>query len=308
MGCVLNNRGSNIKGISLLLTAAFIWGVAFAAQTAASAHLSAFSYTSIRYLLGAVTMIPVILIFERGVSDGAKRRRTALAGAICGAVLFLAIILQQYGIQLEGSSGKAGFITSLYILIVPFLGLFMGRRPGINVWLGIAVGLFGMYMLTVKGDFSIRPGDALVMCSALFWALHILTIDHFARDVYAMRFSAVQYLTTGLLSGIFMLIFDHPTAEAVRLTWLPLLVGGPISVGIGYTLQTVGQKFTDPVPASLALSMESVFAALAGALVLGERIGVRGYIGCVFIFVGILSAQIPWNEWVFKNRRREGGK
>ena len=304
MGCNLNNRGSNIKGISILLTAAFIWGVAFTAQTAAAEYLSAFSYTSIRYLLGALTMVPVMLIFERGSSDCKKMRRTVLSGVLCGLVLFFAIIFQQYGIQFAGSSGKAGFITSLYILIVPILGLFAGRRPGINVWLGIAVGLFGMYLLTVKGSLSISFGDALVMCSALFWAIHILSIDHFARDIYPMRFSAVQYLTTGLLSGILMIIFDHPTIEAVRLAWLPLVFGGPISVGIGYTLQTVGQRFTDPIPASLSLSMESVFSAIAGAVILGERMGVRAYIGCALIFIGIISAQIPWNEWLFKKKRQ----
>lgn len=302
----MNNRKADIKGLVLLLTTAFIWGVAFTAQTAASEHLGAFSYTSIRYLLGAIAMIPVILIFERGCNDRKRLIKTVRAGMICGSALFLAVILQQSGIQIAGSSGKAGFITSLYILIVPIFGLFAGRRPGVNVWLGIVVGVCGMYMLTAGEDLTaVNTGDILVMCSTLFWALHIIVIDRFAPGTYSMRFSAVQYLTIAILSGIFMFAFEEPTLEALSLTWLPLLIGGPISVGIGYTLQTVGQKFTDPVSASLALSMESVFAALAGAVILNERMGARGYIGCLLIFCGIISAQIPWNKWIFKKKTKK---
>ena len=299
----LEKRRTNLKGMSILLITATIWGVAFTAQAAGAEHLGGFSYTAIRFVLGVLLLLPTIFIFERKASDKLKLKKTVLTGFCCGLIMFTATAAQQFGIQLSGNSGKAGFITSLYILIVPILGLFMKRFPGINTWLGVVCGIFGMYLLTVKESIGVEFGDLLVMCSAFFWALHILSIDKFAADVYALRFSIVQFTTVALTSGIFMFIFEDVSLSAVRSAWLPIAYDGFGSVGIAYTLQIIGQKYTEPVPASLVLSLESVFAAIAGAIILNERMDVKGYIGCILIFAGIILAQLPSKYFEIKKRK-----
>ena len=293
----MESNRSNIKGIFILLTAAFVWGVAFTAQSAGSEHLSAFSYTAIRYAIGVLPLIPIAYFLELRYKNAVKIKRSVMTGLLCGAVMFIAISFQQYGIQLARNSGKAGFITCLYILIVPLFGLFLKRYPTINVWVGVILAIAGMYLLTVKGGSAVELGDILVMCSAVFWAVHILVVDKFAADIHAVTFSAVQFITVSLISSVFMFTVDNKlTFEAVSSAWLPILYGGLGSVAIGYTLQTVGQKYAKPVPASLALSMESVFAALAGAIILKENLGLKGYIGCAMIFAAIILAQLP-EKW-----------
>lgn len=292
---------SNFKGILILLTAAFVWGVAFTAQSAGSEHLSAFSYTAIRYAIGVLPLIPIAYFLEVRHKDTVKIKRSITAGLLCGAVMFIAITFQQYGIQLAKNSGKAGFITCLYILIVPLFGLFLKRYPTFNVWVGVVLAVSGMYLLTVKGNSAIELGDVLVMCSAVFWAVHILVVDKFAADIHAVTFSAIQFITVSIISSVFMFTFDTVTLDAVRSAWLPILYGGLGSVAIGYTLQTIGQKYAKPVPASLALSMESVFAAIAGAVILKENLGFKGYIGCAMIFAAIILAQLPEKWFKFKN-------
>ena len=294
-------QNNNIKGILILLTAAFVWGVAFTAQSAGSEHLSAFSYTAIRYALGVIPLIPIAYFSELRKGSSKTVKRSILSGILCGSIMFIAITFQQYGIQLARNSGKAGFITCLYILIVPLFGLFLKRFPSINVWVGVGMAVFGMYLLTVKENSAVEIGDVLVMFSAVFWAIHILTVDRFASEIYSVTFSAVQFATVSAVSAILMILFDNVTLEAIRFAWLPILYGGLGSVAIGYTLQTIGQKYASPVPASLALSMESVFAALAGAVLLKENLGSRGYIGCALIFIAIILAQLP--EKLFKTKK-----
>lgn len=307
----MKSNYSNIKGIIILLTAAFVWGVAFTAQSAGSEHLSAFSYTAIRYAVGVVPLIPIAYLLEIRYKDIVKIKRSIMAGMLCGAVMFVAITLQQYGIQLGSDSGKAGFITCLYILIVPIFGLALKRYPALNVWLGVVLAVIGMYFLTVKESSKIEFADLLVMFSAVFWAFHILVVDKFASNIHAVTFSAVQFITVSLISSSFMLVFDSVSVEAVKSAWLPILYGGLVSVAVGYTLQTIGQKYAKPVSASLALSMESVFAALAGAVLLKENLGIKGYVGCGMIFAAIIFAQLPesWfkpgvNKAAIKNKTK----
>ena len=297
----MKNSSSNIKGIIILLTAAFVWGIAFTAQSAGSEYLGACSYTAIRYAVGVLPLIPIAYFLELRHKDSVKIKRSVLTGVLCGAVMFIAINFQQYGIQLARNSGKAGFITCLYILIVPLFGLFLKRYPSINVWIGVALAISGMYMLTVKGNSAFELGDVLVLCSAVFWAVHILVVDKFASDIHAVTFSAMQFITVSLISSVFMFTVETVTFDAVRAAWLPILYGGLVSVAVGYTLQTIGQKYAKPVPASLALSMESVFAALAGAVILKENLGFKGYVGCAMIFAAIVLAQLP-EKW-FKIKR-----
>lgn len=297
----MKNSRSNVKGIIILLTAAFVWGIAFTAQSAGSEYLGAFSYTAIRYAVGVFPLIPIAYFLELRHKDSVKIKRSVLTGVLCGAVMFIAINFQQYGIQLARNSGKAGFITCLYILIVPLFGLFLKRYPSINVWIGVALAISGMYMLTVKGNSAFELGDVLVLCSAVFWAVHILVVDKFASDIHAVTFSAMQFITVSLISSVFMFTVETVSVDAVRAAWLPILYGGLVSVAVGYTLQTIGQKYAKPVPASLALSMESVFAALAGAVILKENLGLKGYVGCAMIFAAIVLAQLP-EKW-FKIKR-----
>jgi len=307
------NKKSNVKGIPILLTAAFVWGIAFAAQTAGAEHLSAFSYTAIRYAIGVIPLLPIAYILEIRNRNTEKIKNSLKYGFLGGSIMFVAITLQQYGIQIidqaaksagqaSDASGKAGFITCLYILIVPLLGLIFKRFPSINVWAGVGLAVFGMYLLTIKESSSIETGDILVFLSAILWAVHILVVDKFVSKIHAVTFSATQFIVVSLISTICMLIFDHVTLGAVKNALIPLLYGGLGSVAIGYTLQIVGQKFASPVPASLALSMESVFAALAGAIFLKENLGLRGYIGCLLIFIAIVLAQLP-EEW-FKLKQK----
>ena len=297
------NKKSNIKGIPILLTAAFVWGVAFAAQTVGAEHLSAFSYTAIRYAIGVIPLFPIAYFLELRKKDSKKVIASVKCGILCGSVMFIAITLQQYGIQLTKTSGKAGFITCLYILIVPLLGLLLKRYPAVNVWFGVGLAIIGMYLLTVKESSAIEFGDVLIMLSALFWAIHILVVDKFVAEIHAVTFSVTQFLVVSLISTMCMLIFDTVSLSAVKDALIPLLYGGLGSVAIGYTLQIVGQKYASPVPASLALSMESVFAALAGVVLLGENLGFRGYIGCLMIFIAIILAQLPEKWFKLKHNK-----
>ena len=297
------NTKSNAKGIPILLLAAFVWGIAFTAQSAGSEYLSAFSYTAIRYAVGVIPLLPIAYFFEIRNKDIAKTKRSILTGLLGGSIMLVAITFQQYGIQLTKSSGKAGFITCLYILIVPLIGLFLKRYPTVNVWVGVGLATVGMYLLTVTGSSAVELGDLLVMISAFFWAVHILTLDKIAADINAITFSATQFITVSLVSAVFMLSFDTVTFSDVKSAAGAILYGGLGSVAIGYTLQTVGQKYASPVPASLALSMESVFAALAGAVFMHENLGLKGYLGCGIILVAIILAQLPEEYFKFKKSK-----
>ncbi len=301
----MNKNIANLKGLSILLVTAFIWGIAFTAQSAGSEHLGGFSYTAIRFTLGVILLIPIMFIIEKTNGDKTKIKRTATSGLFCGLFLFCATILQQFGIAMSHNSGKAGFITCLYILIVPIFGLFARRFPSVNVWFGVALGLVGMYLLTVKENSAVETGDILVMLSAVFFAVHILTIDKFASDIYAVRFSVIQFSVVAVLSTVCLFAFEDISVENIKSAWLPLIYGGFGSVGIAYTLQTVGQKYAEPISATLVLSLESVFAAIGGALIMGERLEVKGYIGCALIFVGIISAQLPSKYFKYLSLKKE---
>ena len=297
------NRKSNLKGIPILLCTALVWGVAFVAQSAGAEHLSAFSYTAIRYAIGIIPLIPIAFFLELRRCERKTLKRSFTVGSLCGAVMFVAITLQQYGIQLTSNAGKAGFITCLYILIVPIISLFLRQRPALNVWVGVVLAAVGLYLLTVKGNSGVELGDALVMLSAVLWAVHILVVDRVAFDIYSITFSVVQFTVVSALSTACMLVFDTVTLEAVKSAWLPLLYGGLGSVAIGYTLQIIGQKYASPVTASLILSLEAVFASLAGAIFLKENLGTRGYIGSFMIFIAIITAQLP--EKLFRAKGKQ---
>ena len=297
------------KSPALLFLTAVVWGVAFVAQSVGMDYVGPFTFNCIRCLIGAVVLVPCIWFLDgwKQRSDGASCGRESagapsgasdgshalLAGGICcGLALFVASNLQQIGIQYT-TVGKAGFITALYIVMVPVFGIFLKKRAGIRVWVSVALAVAGLYLLCITDRLAFGKGDILVLLCAVVFAVHILIVDHFSAKADGVRMSCIQFLVCGLLSGVCMLLTEHPEMRLILQAWQPILYAGVFSCGVGYTLQIVGQKGTDPTVASLILSLESVVSVLAGWLLLGQRLSVREFGGCVLMFAAILLAQLP---------------
>lgn len=280
-----------------MLLAALVWGTAFVAQREGAAYLDAYSFNALRSLLGALVLVPVAAtIGRRGAAAQLATRRGRLglvmAGAACGLVLAVATLFQQLGLE-ETSAGKAGFITTLYILIVPLLGLCLGRRPPWNLWAGVALGLAGLFLLCVKEGLSITHGDMMVLRCAFTFSLHIMLIDHFVRKVDAILLSMAQFLFCGLYSLLPMAlgVIEAPAMSAVMDCKWQILYMAVFSTGVAYTLQVVAQRRLDAGVAALVMSMESVFAALSGWIVLGETLTRRELLGCALVFAATVVAQ-----------------
>ena len=300
-------KKTNLKGIVFLVVTAVVWGFAFVAQTAGSDYVGTFLFNGIRFMLGALSLFPVIALFEKGADDGKMMKTTLIAGLVCGVVMFSASTLQQYGVELYSKagypdgSGRAGFLTALYMVIVPLIGLFMKKRPGLFTWGGIVLATAGLFLISVSEGFTISPEDLVVILCAVLFAVHIVVIDRFGDAMYSLRFSLIQFIVCGLLSfagwGITLAAGAVPeTFTDIRAALLPILYGGFMSVGVAYTCQVLGQKNAEPAFASIILSMESMFSVIGGALILGERMTARGYIGCALIFAGVLLTQVKWKR------------
>lgn len=292
--------------LMLLLTAA-IWGFAFVAQSTGGDAVGPFTFNFIRNLIGAVILIPVILILDRagyGIKPVTKanKKQLYLFGSLIGIVLFLATNLQQMGITYGRSAGKAGFITACYLILVPVIGIFLGKKTGIKIWFAVVLAMTGIYFLSVNGPEGIAWPDILLLLSALFFAVQILMIDNFAAKVDPVRLAGMEFLVCGILTGIPSVLFERQKwtggsqealgAFANPQTWISILYAGIFSCGVAYTLQIVGQKKVEPTLASLLMSFESVFCVLGGWLILGERMSIRQIIGCVLVFIAILLAQL----------------
>ena len=221
-----------------------------------------------------------------------------IGGICCGTILCLASCLQQFGIG-QTTVGKAGFITTLYIIIVPFMGLFLKRKIGLNIWISAVIAAVGMYFLCITESFSIGAGDRLVLLCSVVFSVHILVIDYFSPKADGVVISCVQFFTAGVITSVPMLLFDHPTWSAIVAAAAPILYAGVMSCGVGYTLQVVAQNGVDPTVASLLLSLESVFSVLAGWIILGQKLSGRELFGCVLVFAAVLLVQIP-TEKLFK--------
>ena len=297
------------KSPALLFLTAVVWGVAFVAQSVGMDYVGPFTFNCIRCLIGAVVLVPCIWFLDgwkqrsdgascgresAGAPDGASDGSHALlaGGICCGLALFVASNLQQIGIQYT-TVGKAGFITALYIVMVPVFGIFLKKRAGIRVWVSVALAVAGLYLLCITDRLALGKGDILVLLCAVVFAVHILVVDHFSAKTDGVRMSCIQFLVCGLLSGVCMLLTEHPEMRLILQAWQPILYAGVFSCGVGYTLQIVGQKGTDPTVASLILSLESVVSVLAGWLLLGQRLSVRELGGCALMFAAILLAQLP---------------
>lgn len=286
------------KNALMLILTAFIWGTAFVAQSLGMDYLGPFTFNGVRSLIGGVALLPCIWILQRvngktemGKSKGSKKDMI-LGGIACGILLFVASSLQQLGIQYT-TAGKAGFITAFYIVFVPVLGIFLGKKTGWKVWIAVVMAVAGLYFLCMTEKFTIGKGDVLIFLCALAFSVHILVIDYFSPKVEGVKMSCIQFFVCGIASLPFMFILETPRLGAVFTGWMPLLYAGVLSCGVAYTLQIVGQKNVNPAIASLLLSLESCFSVLAGWAVLGEKLSVRESIGCILMFVAIVLAQLP---------------
>ena len=296
------------KSNILLLITAVIWGSAFVAQKAGTT-LEPFTYNGIRTLVGGIALLPVIAIFSGKKSSGGQagtasapaqsRRDLILGGICCGLALFVAGSLQQLGLYFDTDAGKAGFITALYIVIVPVFGIFIKKKIRPIIWFCVLLGAVGFYMLTMAGKgggFDLQLGDLFVLLCAVAFSVHILVIDHFSPKCDGVKLSCIQFFVAGGLGIICMFLFESPDIKQILSVWFPIIYAGVFSAGIGYTLQIIGQKDADPAAASLILSLESVFAALTGALILHEKMTWIELLGCVVIFAAVIIAQLPSKE------------
>ncbi len=282
--------GSNL----LLALTAFIWGVAFVAQSVGMEYVRPFTFNACRFLIGGIVLIPCIVLFgKKNKRKEPKNQKTAVVGGICcGSILFAASSFQQFGVA-STTVGKAGFITALYIVIVPLLGIFLRKRIPWSVWVSVVLATIGMYLLCMTEGLKVGKGDIYVFVCAICFSFHILVIDYFSPKTDGVVMSCVQFFTAGIISAIMMLIFENPKLSAVFAAWAPILYAGILSCGVAYTLQVVAQKNTDPVLASLILSLESAFSLLAGWVILGQKLSPKELGGCGLVFCAIILAQIP---------------
>ena len=289
-------------GALLLLIASLIWGSAFVAQTSAADSIGTFTFNASRSVLAAI-FLSIVLTGRKIISkpvqnaDKASVSLSVLGGSICGAVLFLAMLLQQSGIAAyppeAAASGRAGFLTATYVVMIPCVQRITGKKLPLPVIIAVFGCITGMYLLCMSGGFGgIYLGDLLELLCAAGFTAHILTIDHFGK-IDGIVLSFIQFCTCGILSAIGMLIFEHPDINTILAAWLPIAYAGILSSGVAYTLQIIGQKTAEPSVASIIMSLESVFAALFGWLILGEMLSIREFIGCGLVFISVICAQIP---------------
>lgn len=302
-------KKTQIRNSLLLLLTATIWGTAFVAQSVGMEYVEAFTFTFARSIVGGIVLIPCIWFLrwlkgrEKKTSCDvtcAKRPHITkiewIGGICCGLALCAASNFQQIGIAYT-TVGKAGFITALYVVIVPIMGLFFKKRVSFVVWICVVLSVIGLYLLCMtEGSLTLAYGDLLVLICAVLFSVHIMVIDHFSPQGDGVVMSCIQFFVCGIVSGIIMLFVETPSLENIMAAAMPILYAGVLSSGVAYTLQIVGQKDMNPTVASLILCLESVVSALAGWLILHEALTVRELLGCVLMFVAIVLAQVPMPE------------
>ena len=286
-----------MRGNLLLLLTAFIWGVAFVAQKSGGAEVGSLTFNGSRSLLAGLALGAMLPVLDRlGLSQKpqtkSERRALLVGGILCGLALFAATNLQQIGL-LYTTVGKGGFITALYIVLVPLLGMLFKQRTNLFNWLGVVLAVAGLYLLCGRGEQGVNTGDILLLLCALLFAVQILTVSHFSPKTDGVRLSCMQFLTVGILNLPLMFIFEEPSLTAMMDNIWAVLYAGLLSSGVAYTLQIVAQKDTEPTTASLLMSLESVFAVLAGWVLLGDTLLPLEWAGCGLMFAAIVLAQLP---------------
>lgn len=301
-----NKTNSNLKQLKsslLLLLAAIVWGAAFVAQSVAGESIGTFTFNGIRFIIGGICLLPFIR--KQGTRLTAISRQKLLGGVLCGTALFLASTAQQAGIAMGAEAGEAGFLTACYIVLVPIIGIFIGRKCSGLIWLAVGITLAGLYLLCFQsfpgnGLFAMSGANIMLLLCALLFSVQILAIDHYAPIMSPVSLACVQFFVSGVLSclmAVFAEVIPDPSGWAASLSvlsaWIPILYTGIFSSAVGYTLQAVGQRDLNPTLASLIMSMESVFSTLFGWLILGQTMTARELLGCALIFTAIILAQVP---------------
>ena len=314
-------KHNQVRQVVFPILAAFIWGTAFVAQDVCADVIDTFTFNAIRSYVAVVVLLIIMAIFDRvnkdkpsltAIQRKAANRQMWIGGICCGTALAIASNFQQAGISAGTDSGKAGFITALYVVLVPVFGLFFKRRVSLPTWIAVVLSVVALYLLCIKGDFSLAPGDLLILVCAVCFAIHILVIDHFTASVDGLRLSCVQFLVPAVLATVAKVvcvvlglngtgditsatsIFAMPDWDAILACTLPILYVGVFSSGVGYTLQILAQKDSNPTVVTILLSLESVFAVIAGAIILKQQMSVREYIGCAIMFAAVILAQIQF--------------
>lgn len=305
-------KSNNVRSCIYLSMTALIWGVAFVFQSMGNNYMGPFTFTSSRYLLGFLVLLPIILIklnHPRFLADSdeipirqAPVKLTVIAGILCGLALGTATVLQQYGL-LYTTVGKAGFITALYIILTPIFGLFIGKRCHFTVWIGAAVALAGLYLLCITDGFSLSWGDALVMLCAVIFTAHIMMVDYFAPQTNGVLLSCIQFFVSGVICGVLAFIFETPSVRQLQEGLIPILYTGILSSGVAYTLQILGQRNFNPTIAAMIMSMEAVVSAAAsyiayamGFLTKDQHMTAAQIVGCVLMFAAVIFVQLPFDK------------
>ncbi len=291
---------AKLKGNLILMLTAIIWGISFVSQRTGMEYIEPNTFNGIRTWLGCAVLVPFILVRERTkraemkAAEKQKGKVLLVGGIVCGCLLCLASTLQTYGMKFT-TAGKSGFITAMYMILVPFLGLFFKKRPSLIAVLSALVALGGLSLLCLTGGDmgQINFGDVLTLICALVFAFHILAIDYFSPQVDGVKLSCLQFFVSGAINIVLMFLLETPQLPLILQCSTAILYSGVMSCGVAYTLQIIGQKYTDPTSASILMSLESVFAVLAGAVLLGERMNGMEILGCVLMFAAILLVQMP---------------
>ena len=294
---MIKGMSRRMRGNLLLLLTAAIWGFAFVAQKEGGAEMGALTFNGVRSLLGGGLLLALLPLLDRvGLTHRPQTREEKktlwLGGILCGLALFVATNLQQWGL-LTTTAGKGGFITALYIVLVPVFGLFIRKRTTLFNWLGVALAVVGLYFLCMQGESGIGTGDLLILACAPVFAVQILLVDHFAPRTDGVRLACIEFFTVGILNMPLMFALEQPSFGAMLDCWQSLLYAGLLSSGVAYTLQIVAQKDTHPTTASVLMSFESVFAVLAGVMILRDRMSSWEIIGCAVMFAAVILAQLP---------------
>ncbi len=303
----VNKMKKKISGTLILLITTIIWGSAFVSQSIAMEHLGPFSFQAIRCFVAVIGLLPVIAVSdkikhtENGFWSQWADKKLWLTGIVCGIPLFLACNLQQLGLAEDTDPGKSGFLTAMYVVIVPIIGIFRKQKPTIMIPISVTLAVIGLYCLSCMGVTSIRTGDLLTLGCAFMFAIQITFVDMWANRLDPFRLNTIQALVCGVFSAIIAFFSESPTWDSIVACIIPLIHTGLFSMGLGYAMQIIGQKNTDPTLASLTMSLESVFAVLFGWLLCSDRLTLWETIGCILVFTAVVLSQIPIKQKTPKN-------
>ena len=293
------SRNKNTRGTVLLVITSIIWGSSFVPQRVAMQHMQPFTFTAARFLLGVTVLLPILMVLKSGrkkdpdkTSEKVPLKTYLTAGGVCGSLLFMAVSFQQFGMQTT-DAGKAGFISSMYVVVVPLLGLITGRRARKTVWLEVLLAVAGVYLLSFTSQLRIERGDLIVLMGTVFWAAHILMLDRYLSEVDGLRLAVLQFLAAGLIALATALLIEKPEIAQIQPGVWTIFYSGIVVVGGGYTLQALGQKSIHPTVAAIIMSTEAVFAVFFGWALLGEHLSIRELAGCVLMFAAVIAAQMP---------------